>query len=235
LAKSPDHWESVSPPNIDVLIGRYVELHRLDAQKHAAQLFKCYVDQDQVWTYLPYGPFHSSAQYHRWIEEMSDKSDPYFFAIKDKQSQEFRGVASFLRIDPNMGTIEVGHLNFSPSLQKTPAATEAMFLMMQWAFDAGYRRYEWKCDAANIPSRRAAQRLGLSFEGIFRQAAIVKKRNRDTAWYAAIDTEWPALKEAFLTWLHPSNFTPDLQQKETLGNLTRLILVQSDPAAASNR
>jgi hypothetical protein len=129
-----------------------------------------------------------------------------------------------------MGTIEVGHINFSPVLQKTPAATEAIYLMMKWAFENGYRRFEWKCDSRNIPSRRAAQRYGLSFEGIFRQAAIVKGRNRDTAWYAAIDAEWPALQEAFDTWLRPENFGTDGRQKEKLGNLTRLVLVQTDPA-----
>jgi RimJ/RimL family protein N-acetyltransferase len=187
-------------------------------------------DQDFVWDYLPYGPFHSAAAYHRWVSDMADKSDPYFYAIKSAETQDYLGVASYLRIDPNMGTIEVGHINFSPVLQKTPAATEAIYLMMKWAFENGYRRFEWKCDSRNIPSRRAAQRYGLSFEGIFRQAAIVKGRNRDTAWYAAIDAEWSALQEAFDTWLRPENFGTDGRQKEKLGNLTRLVLVQTDPA-----
>ena len=141
-----------------------------------------------------------------------------------------RGVASFLRISPGAGTIEVGHINMSPALQRTPAATEAMYLMMQWAFEAGYRRYEWKCNAANIPSRRAAQRLGMSYEGVFRQAAIVKGRNRDTAWFAAIDSEWPALKEAFKAWLDSSNFDVNGRQNERLSDLTRLVRPNSDPS-----
>lgn len=230
MANLVESWTPVRAPDILELSGNYVKLERLSADKHAAKLYQAYADQDQVWTYLPYGPFHSAAQYHRWLSEMADRSDPYFFAIKDLKTQSYVGVASYLRIDPHMGTIEVGHLNFSPTLQRTPAATEAMYLMMRWAFENGYRRYEWKCDAANIPSRRAAERLGLSYEGIFRQAAVVKGRNRDTAWFAAIDSEWPALDEAFKTWLRPENFAPDGKQRETLGNLTHLILVNTDPA-----
>jgi RimJ/RimL family protein N-acetyltransferase len=193
-----------------VLSGRHVVLEPLSAEKHAALLYPAYVGEDHVWDYLPYGPFSSAAQYHRWV--------------RDSAAQ-----ASFLRIKPEAGSIEVGHINFSPALQRTPAATEAIFLMMQWAFEAGYRRFEWKCDALNRPSRRAAQRLGLSYEGVFRQATIVKGRNRDTAWFAAIDTEWPALKEAFEAWLSPSNFDGQGQQKERLGDLTRLVRVTSDP------
>ena len=136
------------------------------------------------------------------------------------------GVASYLRIDPGNGSIEVGHINYSPLLQRTFAGTEAMYLMMKQAFELGYRRYEWKCNALNAPSREAAQRLGLSFEGIFRQAKIVKGRNRDTAWYAAIDTEWPAVQKAFLRWLDPSNFDEQGKQRIRLSDLTKPILKQ---------
>ena len=136
-------------------------------------------------------------------------------------SGEAVGVASYLRITSDCGTIEVGHLNFSPRLQRTPAATEAMFLMMRHAFELGYRRYEWKCDSINEASRKAALRLGLSFEGIFRQATVRKGRNRDTAWYAAIDKEWPALREAFERWLGPSNFDTEGRQRLSLSSLTR--------------
>jgi hypothetical protein len=129
-----------------------------------------------------------------------------------------------------MGSIEVGHINYAPALQRTRAATEAMYLMMRWAFEAGYRRYEWKCNALNLGSRRAAERLGLSYEGVFRQAAVVKGRNRDTAWFAAIDSEWPALREAFEAWLAPTNFDAEGRQRERLGDLTRLVRVSSDPA-----
>jgi RimJ/RimL family protein N-acetyltransferase len=139
-------------------------------------------------------------------------------------------VASYLRITPAAGSIEVGHINFAPALQGTPAATEAMVLMMAWAFGAGYRRYEWKCDGRNLPSRRAAQRLGLSFEGIFRQAAIVKGRNRDTAWFAAVDNEWPRLRDAYRTWLAPENFDVSGRQRVRLSNLTMPLLVSRDPS-----
>jgi RimJ/RimL family protein N-acetyltransferase len=134
------------------------------------------------------------------------------------------GVASYLRIAPASGSIEVGHINFSPRLQQTPAATEAMYLLMKHAFELGYRRYEWKCDALNAPSRAAALRLGLSFEGVFRQATVVKGRNRDTAWYAAIDREWPGLDAAFARWLDPANFDAAGKQRVALSALTRLSL-----------
>ncbi len=224
----PD-WVAPRAPDVDVLDGRFVRLERLSCDRHGAALFQAYSGHDAVWTYLPVGPFHSSAQYQRWVRENETSTDPYFFAIQDKVSGKWAGVGSFLRITPNAGTIEVGFLTFSPLLQRTPAATEAMFLMMQWAFEAGYRRYEWKCDALNLPSRRAAQRLGFSYEGVFRQAAVVKGRNRDTAWFAVIDREWPALKEAFHVWLSPENFRPDGSQVERLSDLTRLVRANDDP------
>jgi RimJ/RimL family protein N-acetyltransferase len=138
-------------------------------------------------------------------------------------------VASYLRITPEMGSIEVGHICLSPEIARGRAWTEAMFLMMDWAFRAGYRRYEWKCDALNIPSRRAAQRLGFSYEGVFRQAAVVKGRNRDTAWFAIVDKEWPALSEAYRAWLSPANFDAKGRQLERLSDLTRLVRAGSDP------
>ena len=204
-------------------------LEPLNAEKHAALLFRAYEGEDHVWDYLPYGPFSSSAQYHRWVHSVTDKSDPVFFAVRNLATGHFDGVLSLLRIDPAAGSIEVGHINFSPALQRTPVATEALFLTMQWAFEAGYRRFEWKCDALNVPSRRAGQRLGLSYEGTFRQATVYKGRNRDTAWFAAIDKEWPALKEAFRVWLDPSNFNEEGHQIERLSDLTALVRVTSDP------
>lgn len=210
--------------------GKFAALERLDAEKHAALLYQSYQGHDGVWDHLPYGPFSSASQYHRWVRDVAGQQDPLFYAIRNLETGHFEGVASFLRIAPQMGCIEVGHINFSPALQRSRAATEAMYLMMAWAFYAGYRRYEWKCDAANMGSRRAAQRLGLSYEGIFRQAAVVKGRNRDTAWFAAIDGEWPALKEAFKAWLSPTNFNQTGQQIESLADLTRLVRVASDPA-----
>lgn len=223
------HWAPPARPAQSPMQGLYARLDPLHADTHAALLYPAYVGQDAVWNYLPYGPFSSSAQYHRWVREVADQNDPMFFAIRNLDSQAWEGVASYLRIAPEAGSIEVGHINFSPALQGTRAATEALYLMMAWAFDAGYRRFEWKCDALNIPSRRAGQRLGLSYEGVFRQAAVVKGRNRDTAWYAAIDAEWPALKEAFAAWLRPENFGTDGRQKERLSDLTGLVRAASDP------
>jgi RimJ/RimL family protein N-acetyltransferase len=137
---------------------------------------------------------------------------------------------NYLRITPEAGTIEVGHICIAPELQRGRAATEAMYLMMRWAFEAGYRRYEWKCNALNIASRRAAERLGFSYEGVFRQAAVVKGRNRDTAWFACIDADWPALRECYDVWLSAANFDATGRQKERLSDLTRLVRVASDPA-----
>lgn len=230
MERSLADWTAPPAPDGAVLEGRYARLERLDAARHAALLFREIDGHDRLWDYLGYGPFASAAQYHRWVREVAAADDPLFYAIQTRDSGVFGGVASFLRITPDMGVIELGHINLSPALQGTRAATEAFYLMMAWAFDAGYRRFEWKCDAGNMPSRRAAQRLGLSFEGVFRQHMIVKGRNRDTAWFAATDTDWPALKEAFGVWLSPGNFDASGQQRERLSDLTRLVRVSRDPA-----
>ena len=207
--------------------GRYCRLEPLDPARHAAALFAANAldTAGRSWTYLPYGPFENLTSYHSWMEQFCAGTDPLFYAIITG-AQGAVGVASYLRIDPAKGSIEVGHLNYSPLLQRTRAATEAMFLMMKHAFELGYRRYEWKCHALNAASRAAAQRLGFSFEGVFRQAAVVKGRNRDTAWYAAIDQEWPALRQAFLQWLAPENFDAQGMQRQRLGDLTGPILKQ---------
>ena len=178
-----------------------------------------------MWTYLPYGPFTCFDECCRWLEPASRSDDPIFFAIVDALTGTASGVASYLRIDPANGSIEVGHIALSPRLQRSTPVTEAMFLMMRWAFASGYRRYEWKCNALNQTSRRAAMRLGLSYEGVFRQAAVVKGRNRDTAWYAATDLEWPALQDAFTRWLDPGNFDASGLQRVSLAILTEPILV----------
>lgn len=224
------NWKEPPVPSPDlVLEGRHVRLEHLKAGTHAALLFQEIEGEDWLWDYMPSGPFHSAAQFHRFVHDSEASRDPLFLAIRLKGSKRVVGFASFLRITPASGSIEVGFIMMSPALQRTPAATEAMFLMMQWAFDAGYRRYEWKCDALNAPSRRAAQRFGFSYEGIFRQATIYKGRNRDTAWFAVIDKDWPALREAFQVWLSPSNFDASGRQKESLADLTRLVRVSSDP------
>jgi RimJ/RimL family protein N-acetyltransferase len=225
-----ENWTPPPTPSGEILQGQYAWLEPLNAETHAALLFRAYLGHDDLWDYMPYGPFHSAAQYHRWIRDTVADKGHLFYAIKNLESGEFEGVASFLRINPAAGSIEVGNINYAPALQRTRAATEAMFLMMQWAFEAGYRRYEWKCNALNGPSRAAGQRIGLSFEGVFRQMMVVKGRNRDTAWFAAIDSEWPALRVAFQSWLAPSNFDAGGRQIESLSALTQLVRVASDPS-----
>lgn len=222
-------WQAPPHPDQQAFDGRFARLERLDAGRHAAQIHRANSADDRIWDFLPYGPFASAAGYHRWVREVTVGQDPVFYAIQDKDTGNWGGVASYLRIMPGAGSIEVGHINLSTGLQRSRAATEAMFLMMQWAFAAGYRRYEWKCDARNMASRRAAQRFGFSYEGTFRQATVVKGRNRDTAWFAAIDKDWPALHEAFSVWLSPSNFDAQQRQIERLSDLTRLVRVASDP------
>jgi RimJ/RimL family protein N-acetyltransferase len=204
------------------VIGAVCRLEPLEADRHAADLFDANKadGSGRMWTYLPYGPFDGLEEYVAWIQGVSRAADPLFFAVTDAVTGKAAGVASYLRIDQANGTIEVGHIAYSPALQRTRAATEAMYLMMQHAFALGYRRYEWKCDALNVPSRAAAQRLGLSYEGVFRQAVVYKGRNRDSAWYAAIDREWPALDAAFTRWLDPANFDPEGRQRIRLGDLT---------------
>ena len=220
------NWQPPSVPVDRTLLGRYCSLEPLDANRHAADLFAANKldSDDRIWTYLPYGPFGSFEDYHDFLCSFIGKSDPFFYAIVDAKTQKAVGIASYLRIDPKNGAIEVGHINFSPLLQKSCAATDAMYLMMKQAFELGYRRYEWKCDALNANSRAAALRLGFSYEGVFRQAAVVKGRNRDTAWYAAIDSEWPELARAFEQWLDPLNFDTAGRQFAKLSDLTRPIL-----------
>ena len=175
----------------------------------------------RIWDFLPYGPFDTAKAYAAWVAEITADGDPYFYAIRDLERGHWGGIASYLRINPRAGSIEVGHINLAPRLQRTRAATEAMLLMMRQAFAMGYRRYEWKCNALNRGSRAAAQRLGMSFEGVHRQAAVVKGCNRDTAWFSVLDREWPAVEAAFETWLAPENFDAEGRQRQALRDLTR--------------
>ena len=228
-AALPD-WTPPPHPSGEALEGEVVRLERMDPDAHAADLFRAWSGHDALWDYLPYGPFSSAAAYHRWAKDAATGGDPLFYVIRARDTGHCGGVAAYLRITPLSGSIEVGHINLSPELNRSRASTEAMFLMMQWAFANGYRRYEWKCDAFNMPSRRAAQRLGFSYEGIFRQQTVVKGRNRDTAWFSVIDSEWPALREAFRAWLNPGNFDAQGRQRESLSDLTRLVRAGADPA-----
>lgn len=222
----PD-WQGATRPTHKSLTGRFCRLEVLVPERDAAPLFRAFAadTEGRNWTYLPNGPYATAQDYAAWLTTITAGNDPFFFTIIDQASDTPVGVAAYLRITPEAGSIEVGHLNFSPAMQRTPIATEAMWLMMREAFALGYRRYEWKCNALNEPSRRAAQRLGLSFEGVFRQAMVVKGHNRDTAWYATIDREWPALDAAFRTWLAPENFDADGRQRVSLSGLTRSLLV----------
>jgi RimJ/RimL family protein N-acetyltransferase len=218
IGKPLPNWRVPSAPPREVMTGQYCRLEPIDPARHADGLFRANaLDQDgRTWTYLPYGPFDSLDAYREWMIAECMGDDPLFFAIIDETDGQPKGLASYLRIAPAIGTIEVGHLHFSPALKQTAAATEAMYLLMQRAFDLGYRRYEWKCDSLNAPSRSAAQRLGFAYEGTFRQATVYKRRSRDTAWYSVIDQDWPALREAFLNWLKPSNFDDQGRQRSRL-------------------
>ena len=200
------------------LTGHWCRVEPLSAAVHGADLWMAYADdvEGRVWTYLASGPFRSDAEFAAFVASREPSTDPLFFAIVDAATGRAAGMASYLRIEPAHGSIEVGHLAFSPRLQRTRAATEAMYLMMKQAFDLGYRRYEWKCDALNAPSRRAAERLGFRHEGTFRQATVYKGRNRDTAWYSIIDAEWPAQAARFEAWLDPGNFDAAGQQRRPL-------------------
>ena len=208
------------------LTGNYCYLEVLDADKHAAELWSVYaLDTDgRLWTYMPQGPFKSEAEYRTWAEGVAHKADPFFYAIIDSETNKAVGVASYLRVDPKSYSIEVGWITYSPLIQQKPIATEAMYLMMKNAFDLGYRRYEWKCNSLNLPSINAAMRLGMSFEGLFRQMSIVKGQNRDTAWFAILDQDWPVAQDAFMAWLDPENFDENGQQKLRLSDLTAPIV-----------
>ncbi len=221
-------WRTPPRPPREPMQGRHCRVEPLDPDCHAADLHEANLTdaEGRIWAYLPYGPFDTLNQYRAWMEETCLKDDPMFHAIVDLNTGKAAGVASYLRIDPSNGSIEVGHINYSPLIQRAPAATEAMYLMMKRAFELGYRRYEWKCHGLNEKSRNAAMRLGLSYEGVFRQATVVKGRNRDTAWYAAIDTEWETLDRAFSAWLDPGNFAADGKQKQALSELTAPVLVK---------
>ena len=216
-------WTKRREPPKTPMPGRFCRLELLDVERHAADLWAANsIDREgRMWTYLPWGPFGGFDQYLAYLQAVAPKKDPLIHAIIDTDTGKAVGVASYLRINADAGTIEVGGLAYSPLLQRRPAATEAMYLMMRRIFDElGYRRYEWKCNALNAPSRAAAIRIGFQFEGIFRQADVVKGRNRDTAWFAIIDQEWPALRAAFERWLDPSNFDETGRQHVSLSSLT---------------
>lgn len=220
------HWKAPPRPSRVPLTGRYCRLEPIDAARHVSDLCEANaLDADgSGWTYMSYGPLTTLDDFDKWIQQSCLGDDPLFYAIVGLPEEKALGVASYMRIDPAGGCIEVGGIKYSPRLQRTPAATEAMHLMMKHAFELGYRRYEWKCDAFNAPSRAAAQRYGFSYEGIFRQATVYKKRSRDTAWYSIIDSEWPAVDAAFKSWLATGNFDTGGKQRVSLSTLTEPLL-----------
>ena len=219
-------WKAPPRPPRTAMAGRYCRVELLDPAHHVEELFRANARDPsrRNFTYLSIGPFDTFDAYRQWMTSASRSEDPLFHAIIDAATGKAVGIASYMRIDTANGVMEVGNLNYSPLLQRKPAATEAMYLMMKRAFELGYRRYEWKCDALNAASRAAARRLGFSFEGVFRQAVVYKGRNRDTAWYAAIDSEWPELERAFQRWLEPGNFDGEGRQRARLSDLTAPVL-----------
>ncbi len=219
-----DNWSERPLPPFTTLEGFFSRLEVLDSEKHARDLFEANSldTRGKIWGYLPYGPYQSFDTYSDWVKTVAGKPDPMFYAIIDKVSNKALGVASYMRVNPLAGSIEVGHINYSPALQKSIIATEAMYLMMRRTFsELGYRRYEWKCNDLNEGSKSAAERLGFTYEGTFRQSAVVKGRNRGTAWFSMLDSEWPAIDDAFKSWLSPTNFDENGEQKASLSKLTR--------------
>jgi RimJ/RimL family protein N-acetyltransferase len=225
-----DNYITPKFPEKITLDGKYCKLEPLSAKNHSKLLFDANsLDKyGECWTYLTYGPFSSFSEYDNWILSIENLSDPCFFAIVDKSTSNPVGVISYLRIDLEKSSIEVGHLNFSNLLKKSIVATEALYLIMNYAFELGFRRYEWKCNSLNIPSRKAAQRLGFSYEGTFRQHAINKGRNRNTTWFSIINSEWKDIRNAFDIYLNDKNFDENRIQKVSLSSLTEPLLYQKD-------
>ena len=212
-------FKKIKLPSKKKLIGKYCFLEPVNIKKHSKDLYKNFsLDKKNIiWTYLPYGPFKSYGSFKKWLKSFCLNKDPFFYAIYSKKHKQYCGMASYLRITPEHGSIEVGHINYSPILQNTTEGTETMYLMMKNVFEVlGNRRYEWKCNNLNSASKYAAERLGFKFEGIFRQMFIFKGRNRDTAWYSIIDKEWPNYKKKYLFYLKKSNFNKANRQRKSL-------------------
>jgi RimJ/RimL family protein N-acetyltransferase len=220
--EAPLNWKPVPAPAPTTLRGQYVTLEPLNAERHTAALWEAVHGHDEIWTWLADGPYAAQLELRQAMEQKQAGTAAVFFAIVPNATGKAAGYASYMRMEPAQGVIEVGNILMSPRLQRTTAATEAMYLMARHIFeDLGYRRYEWKCNAGNEPSRRAALRYGFSFEGIFRQHMVIKDRNRDTAWFSMLDHEWPARKRAFEAWLDPANFDAEGRQRASLESFTQ--------------
>ena len=227
-------WTPRPRPMRQVLFGRYCRLEPVSVERHAAELFASYAESadERDWTYLFAERPATRAQLEAYLQALARSEDPLYFTVIDTATGVAVGTAALLRIEPAHGVIEVGAIAFSPRMQRTRLSSEAIFLLMQLVFDGlGYRRLEWKCDSLNAPSRAAAERYGFSFEGIFRRAIVYKGRNRDTAWYALIAEEWPAVRRALEAWLQPSNFTAEGRQRRALGEIRASLASAGMPAA----
>jgi RimJ/RimL family protein N-acetyltransferase len=214
----PD-WQPCAMPESKIFEGRTCRLEPLNPAKHATALNEAFLQPNAatVWTYLPFDPFTDEAHFYQHLSALNQSPDVIHFAVIDTLTQQAIGTLALMRIDAANGVAEIGYVTFLPSLQRTTIATEAIFLLLGYLFsELHYRRCEWKCDHLNAPSRRAAERIGFQFEGIFRQASVYKQRSRDTAWYAIIDQDWPAIRTAIVHWLSTDNFTDDGQQKQSL-------------------
>ena len=214
------HWQPCQLPPKTIIVGLHCRLEPLYSEQHSDDLWHAFsADKEaRIWTYLPYGPFTTKAQLTKWIESHNNSQDPLFYAIiaTSASANKAVGIASYLRIQPAVGSVEVGHINYSPALQQTTAATEAMYLMMKQVLELGYRRYEWKCDNENQGSKKASKRLGFCYDGLFRQASVYKNRSRDTAWFSILDKDWPALQAEYTRWLSADNFSNDGKQLSKL-------------------
>ncbi|KFZ36496.1 acetyltransferase [Shewanella mangrovi] len=215
-------WTPAKQPSKRCLSGRLCRLERLDVATHADNLYQAFAESPDArhWTYLPYGPFETADEYRAFLTGMAELNDPFHYAVVEPSTGKAIGTISLMRIDVANGVIEVGHVVYSPQMQRTPLSTEVMALLQQYVFEElGYRRLEWKCDALNGPSRAAAERFGFTFEGIFRQLQVTQGRNRDTAWYSMLDHEYAQLKSAYQTWLSTDNFDGAGQQINKLADL----------------
>lgn len=218
LGKKIENWLAPSYPNKEILRGHYCQLEKLDLSVHGEDLWKTLnaPEHNTLWDYLPYGPFSTQQEFYTFLQKKSEDRSTLFYAIKNLSANQYQGLIAYARIQADIGSIEVSHVCFSLLLQKTTPATEAVYLMIDYIFSLGYRRCEWKCNNLNKGSKKAAARLGFQYEGCFRQATIIKGRNRDTDWYSILDKEWERLKPGYAQWLHASNFDKSGQQIKQL-------------------
>ena len=223
MSTSLADWKGAPAPSATLLEGRFIRLEKLDPARHAEQLWQAFQGpgaDPKLWDYLPYGPFERSA-FNDWLSNHAANSDPYFFTVIDRANGEAQGILSLMSIVPAQGRIEIGHVTFGAPMQRSPKSTEAVYLLAKEAFAIGYRRLEWKCNNGNARSRQAAERLGFSFEGVFRQHMVVKGKNRDTAWFSMLGSEWPSIDAGFKRWLSEENQS-DAGQLKTLAECRAL-------------